>query len=90
MSDDRPAATAASAVVDLETERRAREEGRKPPEAQPAGECMVCRGQLVPEQRPAGYASWFGAPGWFCERCGIRYHHLPSRPPRISDDDLLH
>lgn len=90
MSDDRPAIAAATAVADLDTERRLREEARKPPEAQPAGECVVCRGQLVAEQTLRGYASWFESAGWYCERCGVRYHHLPSRSPSVSDDGMVH
>jgi hypothetical protein len=67
------------------------ERARGNPKPEPAGECVVCRGPLEQEQVPRrGYASWFGTPGWYCVRCGLRYHHLPSRPPSNTDDDLLH
>ncbi|HUO75671.1 MAG TPA: hypothetical protein VMU12_02030 [Candidatus Paceibacterota bacterium] len=62
---------------------------RRKPEPEPAGECVVCRGQLVPDCRTEPFTSSavIGTPirrhrdGWFCENCGLRYHHLPSRPP---------
>ncbi|HXK36702.1 MAG TPA: hypothetical protein VJ553_03925, partial [Candidatus Paceibacterota bacterium] len=70
----------------------------EPPEPQPAGECIVCRGQLVPDMRTPLYnrAMLFGSSmpgqhdGWYCERCGIRYHHLPSHPPLRDEGGIRH
>lgn len=90
MSDDRPAINAASALAVADPARTRAEQARKDPPAEPVGECVVCRGQLAQEQGPRGYASWFSSPGWYCVRCGLRYHHLPSRPPSLADDDAMH
>jgi len=96
MSDDGPpvreAGTAAAIVRPDADEMLERERGA--PKLEPAGECIVCRGQLEPDMVPVT-GTRFGQPlrqqdGWYCVRCGLRYHHLPSRPPSIADDDLLH
>ncbi|HTP56882.1 MAG TPA: hypothetical protein VMJ72_01220 [Candidatus Paceibacterota bacterium] len=52
-------------------------------------ECVVCHGKLEPEMvsLPFTRGTQYGpAPtekqdGWYCVNCGLRYHHLPSRPP---------
>ena len=87
MSDDRPAIKAATAVAETLPERFRRVSERNEHELLPAGECVVCRGQLLPDME----LSRLGVRGrWYCERCGICTHHLPSRPPGISDDTLQH
>jgi len=64
------------------------------PEPEPDGECVVCHGPLVvnetrefdPRLGPLiigpGSRNQYSTVhhGWYCEWCGIRYHHLPSRP----------
>jgi len=73
MADERSAgAVAPVARMDLD---EMLERAKGDPKPEPAGECVVCRGQLLPDIKADGHD------GWYCERCGLRYHHLPSRPP---------
>ena len=94
--------TATAIVVELEREEEARLD--EPPTPEPAGECIVCRGQLVPDEHREfdarrgpmvighGSKSQYRTVrnGWYCVRCGIKYKHLPSHPPDYESDEFPH
>jgi len=72
---DKPRDAAAASTIVRPDLDELLEKAKGAPKPEPAGECVVCRGHLLPDISERGHD------GWYCEKCGLRYHHLPSRPP---------